>query len=301
MKAFKVMLFFIGTVAAVSLAVATSPQESTSTPAPIPDKPLPFEVLAAKCAPDIHPATLKSVITTESSWNPFAIGVVGGRLEHQPTTLAEAIATAYALEDKGMNFSMGLGQVNRYNIPKYGETYETIFEPCRNLKAGSAILTDCYVRAKAKMGNEQKALRAAFSCYYSGNFTRGFQPDRPGEPSYVEKVLANADKPAKPVPVVPAIDQRSSSKAVAVQADRARSITKRSRIEEPSQWVIFTGTAQKQESASPAQTDEDAGEPPAKAELMDGTVLAKTKPAAQPVRATQNTVQQDAPFVQFVN
>ncbi|WP_425522299.1 lytic transglycosylase domain-containing protein, partial [Xanthomonas citri] len=101
-----------------------------------PSQPLPFEKLAAECAPDVHPTTLKGVVSTESSWNPYAIGVVGGRLDRQPRGLAEAVATARELERQGFNFSMGLGQVNRYNLAKYGESYETVFEPCRNLKAG---------------------------------------------------------------------------------------------------------------------------------------------------------------------
>ncbi|KLB60193.1 lytic transglycosylase, partial [Xanthomonas euvesicatoria] len=87
-----------------------------------PAQPLPFEKLAAECAPDVHPSTLKGVVSTESSWNPYAIGVVGGRLDHQPRGLAEAVATARELDRQGFNFSMGLGQVNRYNLAKYGES-----------------------------------------------------------------------------------------------------------------------------------------------------------------------------------
>ncbi|MEN9118431.1 lytic transglycosylase domain-containing protein, partial [Xanthomonas euvesicatoria] len=127
-----------------------------------PAKPLAFEKLATECAPDVHPTTLKGVVSAESSWNPYAIGVVGGRLDRQPRSLAEAVVTARELERQGFNFSMGLGQVNRYNLAKFGESYETVFEPCRNLKAGSAILKDCYQRARAQIPDDQQALRAAF-------------------------------------------------------------------------------------------------------------------------------------------
>ena len=34
------------------------------------------------------------VVRVESSGNPYAIGVVGGRLQRQPKNLAEAVATA---------------------------------------------------------------------------------------------------------------------------------------------------------------------------------------------------------------
>ncbi|WP_026000424.1 lytic transglycosylase domain-containing protein, partial [Xanthomonas phaseoli] len=182
-----------------------------------PAQPLPFEKLAAECAPDVHPTTLKGVVSTESSWNPYAIGVVGGRLDRQPRGLAEAVATARELERQGFNFSMA----------KCGESYETVFEPCRNLKAGSAILKDCFQRAKAQMGDDQHALRAAFSCYSSGNFTRGFRADKAGQPSYVQKVVANATGAAQPIPVVPAVKPESSDGAVAVRpAGRAAGPTK---------------------------------------------------------------------------
>ena len=58
------------------------------------------------------------VVRVESSGNPYAIGVVGGRLQRQPKNLAEAVATAKMLEQKGFNFSLGLAQVNRYNLKK---------------------------------------------------------------------------------------------------------------------------------------------------------------------------------------
>ena len=56
--------------------------------------PVPFSELAVKCAPTVHPQTLKSLIGNESTYNPYAIGVVDGRLERQPKSLREAVATA---------------------------------------------------------------------------------------------------------------------------------------------------------------------------------------------------------------
>ncbi|EPT7341098.1 hypothetical protein ACVR8P_005750 [Pseudomonas aeruginosa] len=75
---------------------------------------LDFMVLAQQCAPTVAPQTMAAVVQVESSFNPYAIGVVGGRL-------------------------------------------------------------------------------------------RGFRPDKAGEPSYVQKVLAQANVEAKPIPVVPSI------------------------------------------------------------------------------------------------
>ena len=151
--------------------------------------PVDFNTLAHQCAPGVYPTTLQAVVQTESGFNPFAIGVVGGRLVRQPQNRAEAVATAKALDAAGWNYSMGLSQVNRYNLSSYGMDANAAFDPCANLRAGSAILSDCYSRASARMGAGQVALRAAFSCYYSGNFKRGFVRDD-GTSSYVQRIVS---------------------------------------------------------------------------------------------------------------
>lgn len=189
---------------------------------------LEFLALAEQCAPTVAPQTMAALVHVESSFNPYAIGVVGGRLARQPINSDEAVATAKALEIDGWNFSVGVAQINRYNLPKYELTYEQAFDACANLRAGSKILEDCFVRATPRSASEQAALQAAFSCYYSGNFTRGFRPDKAGEPSYVQKVLAQADVPAKAIPVVPSIKsgQDSATRPKAVKAaDSAPSIS----------------------------------------------------------------------------
>lgn len=124
------------------------------------------------------------VVNVESSYNPYAIGVVGGRLIRQPKTLQEAVATARMLESRGYNFSLGLAQVNRYNLVKYGlSSYEKAFEVCPNLQAGSRILAECHQRSGSDWGR-------SFSCYYSGNFTTGFKH------GYVQKVFASMNREA---------------------------------------------------------------------------------------------------------
>ncbi|CTP83761.1 lytic transglycosylase domain-containing protein [Xanthomonas graminis] len=140
---------------------------------------------------------MQHVVRVESSRNPFAIGVVGGRLVRQPQNISEAVATARMLEEKGYNFSLGLGQVNRYNLVKYGlDSYEKAFKTCPNLQAASRILAECYSRSGGNWGK-------SFSCYYSGNFETGFKH------GYVQKVYASinqgrvqADIPAGAIPLV---------------------------------------------------------------------------------------------------
>ncbi|NID13973.1 lytic transglycosylase domain-containing protein [Luteibacter yeojuensis] len=120
---------------------------------------------------------MQHVVNVESSRNPYAIGVVGGQLVRQPENLGEAVATARMLEAKGYNYSLGVAQVNRANLGKFGlDTYEKAFDVCPNLVAGSQILAQCYASAGGDWGK-------AFSCYYSGNFTTGYQD------GYVQKIF----------------------------------------------------------------------------------------------------------------
>jgi len=137
---------------------------------------------------------MQHVVHVESAFNPYAIGVVGGRLVRQPRSLAEAVSTVRMLEARGFNFSVGLAQVNRHNFDRYGlNSYERAFQACPNLQAGSRILAECYGRSGGDWGK-------SFSCYYSGNFTTGFRH------GYVQKVYAsmrgNAENVAAPIEVI---------------------------------------------------------------------------------------------------
>ena len=126
-----------------------------------------------------------AILRVESGFNPFAIGVVDGRLQRQPRNMAEAVATAQALERDGWNFSVGAAQVNRYNLAKYKLDYKRAFDACASMRAGSSILKECYDRAKGRAPDDRMAWKMAFSCYYSGNFKTGFKADFKGQPSYV--------------------------------------------------------------------------------------------------------------------
>lgn len=144
-------------------------------------------LLAATCAPDIHPITLSAIVKHESAYNQYAIGINRGtRLSSQPTNRAKAIETVRDLIRRGIDFDAGLGQINVRNWKWLGLTPETVFDPCTNLKAAQAVLRDCYVRATDQYAPGQPALMAALSCYNTGNFRNGFTN------GYVNKVLASA-------------------------------------------------------------------------------------------------------------
>ncbi|SDE08822.1 lytic transglycosylase domain-containing protein [Paraburkholderia lycopersici] len=161
-------------------------------------------VLVAQCAPGVHPVTMQAVVRTESGGNPYAIGVVGGRLARQPRTLGEAVATANALARAGWNYSVGLAQVNRDHLAEYGLVGAAAFDACRNLQAGADILARCYARAAGRGQAGQVALRDGLSCYTSGNFQTGYRT------GYVQRVVTNVSEASVPTPrpVVPALDVR---------------------------------------------------------------------------------------------
>lgn len=147
-----------------------------------------FFALALACAPLVHADTARALVSVESAFNPWAIGVVGGALVRQPRHRAEALATAKALRDAGWNFSVGLGQINVGNFDRLGLTVEAAFEPCANLAAMQTVLAECFDRASGSTSKavDQVALRQALSCYYSGNFDTGFRH------GYVRKVVVAA-------------------------------------------------------------------------------------------------------------
>jgi type IV secretion system protein VirB1 len=147
-----------------------------------------FLALTLACAPQVHTDTARALVSVESAFNPWAIGVVGGALVRQPRHRAEALATARALQDAGWNFSVGLGQINVGNFDRLGLTVDSAFEPCANLAAMQTVLAECFDRASgaAAKAADQVALRQALSCYYSGNFATGFRH------GYVRKVVVAA-------------------------------------------------------------------------------------------------------------
>lgn len=165
-----------------------------------------FVAMAQQCAPAVAPQTLAAIVRIESGFNPYAIGVVHGRLVRQPRREDEAIATVKALQAAGWNYSAGLAQINRDNWSRYGLTARTVFDVCRNLSVGAAILRACFLRARPIHVHPQEALRAALSCYASGNFVTGF---RVGYVRRITEAAASGDtfvpaltSSAKPIPVI---------------------------------------------------------------------------------------------------
>ncbi len=182
--------------------------------------------LALACAPNIHPVTLDALIRHESGAWQYAIGVnrKGKALPQQPHNLQAASQAAEDLIAEGIDFDAGLGQINVRNWVWLGLTSTTVFDPCRNLAAAQTVLSDCYARALNGYRDQQQALRAALSCYNTGNFRRGFTN------GYVGKVLAQAgiQVPAlKPVvhPGSPSVDPAAAGETGTATSQPAATAT----------------------------------------------------------------------------
>jgi len=143
-----------------------------------------METMLAECAPNVHPETMAAVISAESRGNRFAIADAGPK--HLPwsqrksmvrsfylPTVDDAIAKAQELISQGHTVSLGPAQINDRQLPRLGLSIEDVFDSCTNLRAGGQILGECYSRASKLHGPGHRALRAALSCYNSGDMARG--------------------------------------------------------------------------------------------------------------------------------
>ena len=155
-----------------------------------------FAALVMACAPMVHTDTAQALVAVESSFNPHAIGVVGGVLDRQPRNLAEALATANQLQATGWNFSVGLAQINLRNFERLGLNATTAFDPCESLRAMQTVLAECFERSSLR-ALPQPALRQALSCYYSGNFVTGFRH------GYVQRIAHAVPQERRPSGVPP--------------------------------------------------------------------------------------------------
>jgi type IV secretion system protein VirB1 len=141
--------------------------------------------LASQCAPSVAPETVLAIIQTESSGEPFALNVNGGRQPARQNNAVDAAATARRYVAAGYSVDLGLGQINSRNMRWLGLTWDTVFDPCTNVAALARVLTTNYNAVSAGR-DPQTALRVALSMYNTGSQTRGFRN------GYVAKVLRNA-------------------------------------------------------------------------------------------------------------
>ncbi len=147
-------------------------------------------LLLQQCSPKINPIIAHAIVKTESSFNPFAIGVNrGSRLKRQPKNYGQALAIAQRLLRSGKNIDLGLAQINSSNYRSLRLTVADALNPCSNLRAMQKIYLGCY--KKAKYGRLGTRMQRAFSCYNTGSISKGFKN------GYVRKTTRNYNKYAR--------------------------------------------------------------------------------------------------------
>ena len=144
-------------------------------------------VLLHECVPTAAPQTVAAVVRTESNFNPLAININGGtRLTRQPQSAEEATSWAIWLGAHGYSIDVGLMQINNANLRRMNLDYAAAFDPCTNLRVGTAMLTANYQRGLQSGYAADKALYHALSAYNTGDFNRGLRN------GYVNSVLRAA-------------------------------------------------------------------------------------------------------------
>jgi type IV secretion system protein VirB1 len=128
--------------------------------------------LILACTPLLPLDTVAAVIQAESDGNPLAINVNAEDLTlPEPENAQAAAAMARELIEQGINLDLGLMQINTENLLPLNLTAEDVFDPCKNIQAGTALLQENYRRAiEAGYSPGRAAFNAALSAYNTGKF-----------------------------------------------------------------------------------------------------------------------------------
>jgi type IV secretion system protein VirB1 len=134
---------------------------------------LSLDVLLRTCAPSVGPKTLAAIVSYESGGHAAAIGDNTARRSYFPAEAQTAERLADRLIRAGHDVDLGLMQLNLSNARRLGLSVRAALDPCTNLAAASAILSDDYRRAAQRFGPGQPALFHALSAYNAGGFWAG--------------------------------------------------------------------------------------------------------------------------------
>lgn len=212
--------------------------------------------LASQCAPTVAPQTALAIILTESSGDPFALNVNGGRQPPRQANAANAAATARRYVAAGYSVDLGLGQINSRNMRWLGLTWETVFDPCVNIAALGRVLSSNYDAAIAGR-DPQTALRVALSMYNTGSQTRGFRN------GYVAKVVSNAGVASAatlgrnqiPAVAVAAPSSLEILQNLAAENAATKAPDEHARPAPPPKWNVFERAAYDREAQTLAENE----------------------------------------------
>lgn len=159
-----------------------------------------FLGLASVCATLVAPETIASVVSTESAFDPLAIGVNRGCAKPPKAgTAAEATALAEAMVARGCDPDLGIAQINvrAGHLQKRGLPISAAFDRKVGLRVGCEVLAECFRSAPG--ADSQLRLRRALGCYNTGRHDENAP--------YVTRVQASAEA------LVPAIRTSTAAKA----------------------------------------------------------------------------------------
>ena len=136
----------------------------------------------SQCGPAVAPSTTRAVIQVESGGNPLAIGDNSLKKAFAPKTKREAVSLATQLIEQGHSVDLGLMQINSIHLAQMSLSLEEVFDACRNVKIGTAILS--YFYQQNQTGDPSYILFKALSAYNTGQAWKGA--------GYVNRILAAA-------------------------------------------------------------------------------------------------------------
>ncbi|CAJ6714628.1 lytic transglycosylase, catalytic [Burkholderia pseudomallei] len=160
------------------------------------------------CAPLVHPITMGKIVKVESRGRQYALADAGPKglpwkgvrekmvRSYFPASADEAEQIATRLIAANHIVAIGLSQVSSENLRRFGLNVRQVLDPCTNLRTGSTILTEFYLKARKTIADPNRAILAAISAYNTGNFTSGFSN------GYVKSVV---DAKSLTEPTVPAM------------------------------------------------------------------------------------------------
>ncbi len=126
--------------------------------------------------PNVDTAIVRQIIHVESDFKEYAVNVN----KHDTfllKTREEAEKTAKDYIEKGYSVDMGLMQFNSKNLNSSNFKHLTIsdlFDPCKNIKAGSDVFSLAYESTPKNLSKEER-IKKALSIYNTGNQELGFQ------------------------------------------------------------------------------------------------------------------------------
>jgi type IV secretion system protein VirB1 len=143
--------------------------------------------------PGVESALIKQIIQVESGYQEFTVNV--NKLESfKLKTRQEAEETAKKYIAKGYSVDMGLMQFNSKNLnsPHFKDlTISDLFDPCKNIKAGSDVFALAYESTDKGLSKEDR-INKALSIYNTGNQELGFRNGYVAKYSSLPTLVATA-------------------------------------------------------------------------------------------------------------